>query len=155
MNRLLILNLFLPPKHCFGKKLLKLSLILFKKKNQTWELVDLPLGAKIIGYKWIFKRKYFPNGFIEKYKVRLVAKGFSYKQNIDYFDNFAHVTRVSSIRILIVLASTHKLFIHQIDVKTEFLNGDLKEEMYMYYLKSVLYKDKNMKFANSASLYMV
>ena len=46
-------------------------------KNQTWELVDLPSGAKPIGYKWIFKRKYFPDGSIEKYKARLVAKSFS------------------------------------------------------------------------------
>ena len=70
--------------------------------------------------KWIFKRKYLPNGFIEKYKARLVAKGFSQKQNVDYFDTFAHVTWISSIRILIALASIHKLFIHQMDIKKLF-----------------------------------
>ena len=58
-----------------------------------------------------FSKIYFPNGSIEKYKARLVAKGFSQKQNVDYFDMFAHVTRISSIRILIVLASIHKLFV--------------------------------------------
>ena len=100
-------------------------------KNKTWELVDLPSGAKPIGYKWIFKRKYFPDGSIEKYKVRLVAKGFSQKQNIDYFDTFSPITRISSIRILISLASIHKLFIHKMDVKKAFLNGDLDEEIYM------------------------
>ena len=67
------------------------------------------------------------NGSIEKYKVRLVAKGFSQKLNVDYFDTFAHVTRISSIHILIALASIHKLLIHQMDVKTTFLNGDLEE----------------------------
>ena len=79
MNRLLTLKLFLPLTSCFGKKLLKLSLILLKLslilfffKNQTWELVDLLSGAKPIGYKWIFKRKFFPDGSIEKYKARLV-----------------------------------------------------------------------------------
>ena len=100
-------------------------------KNQTWELVNLPSRAKPISYKWIFKRKDLPNGSIEKYKAKLVAKGFSQKQNIDYFDTFAPVTRISSIHILIALASTHRLFIHQMNVKTTFLNGDLEEEIYM------------------------
>ena len=72
-----------------------------------------------------------PYGSIEKYKSRLVAKGYSQKQNIDYFDTLAPITRISSIHILIALASIHKLFIHQMDVKTAFLNRDLEEEIYM------------------------
>ena len=72
-----------------------------------------------------------PDGSIEKYKARLVAKGFPQKQNVDYFDTFAPVTRISYIRIFIALASIHKLFIHQMDVKITFLNGDLEEEIYM------------------------
>ena len=70
------------------------------------------------------------DGSIEKYKVRLVTKCFLQKPNIDYFDTFAHVTKIPSV-ILIVLPSIHKFFIHQIDVKTTFLNGDLEEEIYM------------------------
>ena len=73
-------------------------------KNQTWELADLPSGAKPIDYKWIFKRKYLPNGSIEKHKARFVAKGFSQKQNVNYFDTFAPVTRISFICILIFLS---------------------------------------------------
>ena len=115
MNCFRILKQFFPLTHCFGKNLLKLSLTLFKK-NKTWELVDLPLEAKPIGYKWIFKRKYLLDGSIEKYKTRLLAKGFSQKQTIDYFDTFTHVIRISSIRILIVLAYIHKIFIHQMIV---------------------------------------
>ena len=80
MNHLLILKQFLPLTHCFGKNLLKMSLTLFKK-NKTWEVVDLPLGAKPIGYKWLFKIKYLLDGSIEKYKTRLVAKGFFTKIN--------------------------------------------------------------------------
>ena len=72
-----------------------------------------------------------PYGSIEKYKARLVAKGFLQKQNVDYFEMFALVTRISSIHILIALASIHKLFIPQMDVKTTFLNKDLEEEIYM------------------------
>ncbi|XP_068492265.1 uncharacterized protein [Phaseolus vulgaris] len=101
------------------------------KKNNTWTLVDLPKGAKPIGCKWIFKKKYHPDGSIEKYKARLVAKGFTKKHNIDYFDTFAPVTRISSIRVLLALTSIHKLVIHQMDVKTTFLNGELEEEIYM------------------------
>ena len=71
------------------------------------------------------------DGSIEKYKARLVAKCFTQKQNADYFDTFAHFTMISSIRILIALASVYKLFIHQMDVKTKFLNGNLEEEIYM------------------------
>ena len=88
------------PDTLLWKEAIKIELD-FILKNQTWELVDLPSGAKPIGYKWIFKRKYCPYGSIEKYKARLVAKGFSQKQNIDYFDTFAYVTRISSIRILL------------------------------------------------------
>jgi len=91
----------------------------------------LPKGAKPIGCKWIFKKRYHPDGSIDKYKARLVAKGFTKKHNIDYFDTFAPVARISSSRVLIALAATHKLVIHQMNVKTTFLNGDLEEEIYM------------------------
>ena len=114
----------------FWEKAIKIELESILE-NQTWELVDLPLGAKPIGCKWIFKKKYFPDGSVEKFKARLVAKGFTQKENIDYFDTFAPVTRISSIRILFALASIFKLVVHQMDVKTAFLNGDLEEEIYM------------------------
>ena len=72
----------------------------------------MPPDAKTIGCKWIFKRKLKPYGFIEKYKAPLVAKGLKQKKGVDYFDTFAPVTRVSSIRVLIALASVHNLVIH-------------------------------------------
>jgi len=101
------------------------------QKNNTWTLVDLLKGAKPISCNWIFKKKYHLDGFIDKYKARLVAKGFTQKTNIDYSDTFALMTRISSIRVLLALGATHKLVIHQMDAKTTFLNGDLKEEIYM------------------------
>ena len=94
--------------------------------NHTWELVDLPLGAKTTSCKWIFKRNLEQDGSIEKYKTRLVDKGFKQRNNVDYFDTFAPVTRIESIRVLISQASIHNLVIHQMDVKTAFLNGDLE-----------------------------
>ena len=92
-------------------------------------LSDLPLRNKPICCKWVFKRKLKPDGSIDKYKARLVAKGFTQKKGIDYFDTYSPVTRITTIRTLLALASN--LIIHQMNVKTAFLNGDLDEEIYM------------------------
>ena len=92
--------------------------------NHTWVILDLPTGAKIIGCKLTFKMKLKPYGSIEKYKTHLGSKGFlKKKKGVDYLDTFAPVTRISSIRVLIALASIHNLLIHHMDVKTTFLNG--------------------------------
>ena len=99
--------------------------------NNTWKLVDLPLGCKTIGCKWVLRRKLKPDGFTKKFKARLVAKGFKQKEDIDFFDTFSPVTKVMSIRLLIAIATIHNLMIHQMDVKTAFLNGDLEEEICM------------------------
>ncbi|GJX13270.1 zinc finger, CCHC-type containing protein [Tanacetum coccineum] len=96
--------------------------------NNTWVLADLPPGCKPLGCKWIFKRKLKVDGTIEKFKARLVIQGFKQKSGIDYFDTYALVARISTIRLLIAMASIHNLIIHQMDVKTAFLNGDLDEE---------------------------
>nr|KAJ0201031.1 hypothetical protein LSAT_V11C600318230 [Lactuca sativa] len=99
--------------------------------NNTWVLADLPPCCKALGCKWILKRKMKVDGTIDKYKARLVIQGFRQKEGIDFFDTYAPVARISTIRLLLALAATHNLMIHQIDVKTSFLNGDLDEEIYM------------------------
>ena len=73
-------------------------------QNHTWELVDLPPGSKPLGYKWIFKKKMKVEGSIDKYKARLVIKGYKQKEGLDYFDTYSRVTRISSIRMLIAIA---------------------------------------------------
>ena len=98
--------------------------------NHTWELIDLPSSAKTIGCKWIFKKKLKQDGSIKKYKACLVSKGFKQRKEVGYFETFAPVTRIASIRVLIAIASIHNLVIHQMDVKTAFLNGNLEEEIY-------------------------
>jgi hypothetical protein len=100
-------------------------------QNHTWELTDLPRGCKPLGYKWIFKRKLKADGSIDKYKARLVVKGYRQTEGLDYFDTYSPVTRITSIRMLIAFAALNNLEIHQMDVKTAFLNGDLDEEIYM------------------------
>ena len=99
--------------------------------NHVWEIADLPPGVKPIGCKWIFKKKLKVDGSIDKHKARLVAKGFTQKKDIDYFDTYALVTQIASIRVLIALAAIHNLYIHRMDIKTVFLDGDLNEELYM------------------------
>nr|KAJ0212594.1 hypothetical protein LSAT_V11C400219000 [Lactuca sativa] len=99
--------------------------------NNSWVLADLPPGCKASGCKWILKRKMKVDGTIDKYKARFVIQGFRQKEGIDFFDTYAPVARISTIRLLLALAAIHNLVIHQMDVKTAFLNGDLDEEIYM------------------------
>ncbi|GJU99230.1 zinc finger, CCHC-type containing protein [Tanacetum coccineum] len=99
--------------------------------NNTWVLADLPPGCKPFGCKWIIKRKLKVDGTIKKFKARLVIQGFKQKSGIDNFDTYDPVVRISTIRLLIAMSSIYNLIIHQMDVKTAFLNGDLDEEVYM------------------------
>ncbi|GJR50221.1 zinc finger, CCHC-type containing protein [Tanacetum coccineum] len=77
--------------------------------NDTWELTDLPPGCKALGCKWILKRKMKVDGSIDKYKARLVIQGFRQKEGIDFFDIYAPVARISTIRLLLALAAIHDL----------------------------------------------
>ncbi|PKI57121.1 hypothetical protein CRG98_022485 [Punica granatum] len=71
------------------------------------------------------------DGSIDKYKARLVIKGYKQKEGLNYFDTYSPVTRINSIRMILAVATLRNLEVHQMDVKTAFLNGDLDEEIYM------------------------
>ena len=100
-------------------------------QNHTWELVDLPPGSKPRGCKWVFKKKMKTDGTIDKYKARLVIKGYKRQKGLDYFYTYSPVSRITSIRMMLAIASMRNLAVHQMEVKTAFLNGDLEEEIYM------------------------
>jgi hypothetical protein len=102
--------------------------------NATWEVVEHPYGCKPIGSKWVSKKNLRPDGNIERYKARLVIKGYSQKEGEDFFNTYSHVARLTTIRVLLSLAASHGLLIHQMDIKTTFLNGELDEEIYMEHL---------------------
>eukprot|EP00253_Pinus_taeda_P021376 PITA_21376 len=99
--------------------------------NGTWKLVDPPFGTKPIGCKWVYKNKYKVDGSLDKHKARLVAKRFAQKEGVDYEETFAPTAKWATIRILFALAAQNGWKVHQMDVKTAFLNGDLKEFFFM------------------------
>ncbi|KAL1215284.1 Retrovirus-related Pol polyprotein from transposon TNT 1-94 [Cardamine amara subsp. amara] len=100
-------------------------------KNQTWNLVDLPYGAKPISLKWVIKLKCNSDGSINKHKARIVAKGYVQQRGVDFDEVFAPVARLETIRLLINLAASNGWEIHHLDVKTAFLHGELKETVYV------------------------
>ncbi|KAK3719576.1 hypothetical protein QZH41_006798 [Actinostola sp. cb2023] len=100
-------------------------------KHDVWNITELPDGRKAVGSKWVFRVKYNADGSMERRKARLVAQGFSQKQGVDYDETFSPVVRFESLRTVIALSVKQELKLHQMDVTTAFLNGDLKEEVYM------------------------
>ena len=122
--------------------------------NKVWELVPLPEGAKPIGCKWIFKTKRDTNGNVERYKARLVAKGFTQKEGIDFKETFSPVSTKDSFRTIMALVTHFNLELHQMDVKTAFLNGDIDETIYMVQPENFISGDpKNMVCKLKKSIY--
>lgn len=100
-------------------------------KNNTWTLYDLPKDRKEVTNKWVFKLKRKADGEIDKYKARLVVRGFSQRIGFDYNETYAPVAKLVTLRILLAIANRMDFHIHQMDVKSAFLNGKLSEEIYM------------------------
>ncbi|VVT49819.1 uncharacterized protein SAPINGB_P002459 [Magnusiomyces paraingens] len=124
------------------------------KRNGTWELVDLPPGRKAINSKWVFKVKRKADGSIERYKARLVCIGFSQVEGIDYTETFAPVVRYETVRIVLAIAAQFGFQVHHMDVETAFLNGDLKEDIYMRQPKGFVVKGQESKVCHlKKSLY--
>ena len=112
-------------KEAMGKEMKSLE------DNEVWELTALPPDKKAIGCKWVYKVKTNSDGSIERYKARLVARGFDQKYGLDYDETFCPVVRLESLRSLIALSTQRGLELHHVDVHTAFLNGTLEEEVFM------------------------
>ena len=93
--------------------------------NNTWKLVDCPQNVKPIGFKLVYRIKYNQKGELEKYKARLVTKGFVRQEGIDYEETFSPTAKWNTIRLTLALAAQKGWKVHQVDVKSVFLNRDL------------------------------
>ena len=100
-------------------------------RNDVWDIVLIMEGNSIVSSRWLYKIKHVANGRIEKFKERFVARGFSQKEGVDYEETFSLISRYSSIQYVISIASVMKWRIHQMDVKTTFLNKIIEEEVYI------------------------
>ncbi|UOH83756.1 hypothetical protein LQV05_006493 [Cryptococcus neoformans] len=102
------------------------------KSKGTWsEVSQVPDGRKLVGCKWVFKRKLDADGNVAKYKARLVAQGFFQQPGLDYEATFAPVSRSTTFRLLMTIAATYDLELHQADVEGAYLNGDLDRDIFM------------------------
>jgi transposase InsO family protein len=101
------------------------------KANDTWEIVDLPKGAKAIPCRWVYRVKETQTGEIERYKARLVIKGFNQRYGIDYKETFSPVAKLATIRSILSVAANEGLHLGQFDVTTAFLYGELEECIFM------------------------
>nr|GFA48016.1 Gag-Pol polyprotein [Tanacetum cinerariifolium] len=97
----------------------------------VWELVDRPLCTNVIKLKWLWKNKHDKENIVIRNKSRLVAKGYAQKEGVDFEESFAPVGRLEAVRLFIVYAAHKSFTIYQMDVKTTFLYGPLKEEVFV------------------------
>jgi hypothetical protein len=100
-------------------------------KNYVWEIVPRPKEKSVVTLKWVYKVKHEANRSADKYKARFVARGFSQKEGEDYDETFTPISRYTSIRAIMSLVTSMGWSLHQMDVKTTFLNGAIKEEVYI------------------------
>jgi hypothetical protein len=100
------------------------------KRNEVWCLVERP-KQNIIDIKWVFRNKQDEHGVVTRNKARLIAKGYSQVEGLDFDETFSPIARLESIRMLLAYATRYSFKLYQMDVKSAFLNGIIKEEVYV------------------------
>jgi hypothetical protein len=100
-------------------------------KNETWELVPRTKDKNVIGTKWVFRNKMNEQGEVVRNKTKLVCKGYSHKEGIDYEETYAPIARMEVVRIFLAYAMNKKFIVYQMDVKSFFLNGELEKDVYI------------------------
>nr|GFA57081.1 hypothetical protein [Tanacetum cinerariifolium] len=121
---------------------------------QVWELVNKPSGKHVIKLKWLWKNKKDEEQTVIRNKARLVAKGYAQEEGIDFEESFAPVARLEAVRICVAYAAHNSFPIYQMDVKTAFLNGPLKKEVYVAQPDGSLILIIQRKFTDLGNLYM-
>ena len=121
--------------------------------NDTWTLQPAPPSIKPIPVKWVYKEKRDANGNIERHKARLVVKGFHQREGIDYDEVFAPVSKYSTLRTVLAIAADLDLEIHQLDIKTAFLNGKLDEDVYIQQPPGYNYDNPDLACKLNKALY--
>ena len=113
-------------------------------KNETWDLVPRPKDKNVIETKWVFRNKMNEQWGVVRNKARLVCKGYS-QQGVDYEETFASIARIEALRMFLAYAANKNFKVYQMDVKSSFLNGELKEEVYIEQLEGFpLTEEKDM-----------
>jgi hypothetical protein len=114
----------------------------YMNTNRVWDLEKISKGAKTVGCKLVYKMKCDSKGNIKRFKARLLAKCFTQRECIDYTETFSSVSCKNSLRIIMALVAHYNLELHQIDIKTAFLNGNLLKNVYMAQHKGFAVKGK-------------
>jgi hypothetical protein len=122
-------------------------------ENDTWDILPLLKGRKLVICKWVYRNNYASDGSVERHKARTVSKGFFQVEGIDYNETFSPTIKMNSIRLVLSLATSHKWEFHQMDVKSAFLYRDLQEEIYMEQPPNYVQNDSTLACDLNKSIY--
>jgi hypothetical protein len=123
-------------------------------EKNTWDLVPLFKGRKLVRCKCVYRTKYALDASVERHKAQLVSKGFSEVEGLDYNETFSPISKMNSIHLVLALATSHKWEVHHMNIKSTFLQGDLQEEIYIKYLLTMSKMTPTL-FVSLRNLFMV